>query len=134
MAQSQSRERFAVEFIARCKDVWGQFGHDKPVLLPCTFGMNEKAGMNSVELEKYSNGSILPLCPDIEDRPLKRVIAKLDSGPSRMNVQMLAHLRLRGLFVVPGLPNSSGKTQETDQIYGSFKGCHRTNLHTLSAI
>jgi len=132
MAVLESRERFAVDFIGRCKDVWGQFGHDKRVLLPCTFGMNEKAGMNAVELEKYFKNSILPLYPDIEDRPLKRVIAKLDSGPGRMNVQMLAHLRLRGLYVVPGLPNSTGKTQETDQNYGPFKGYYRTNLHALA--
>ena len=92
----------------------------------------KRAGMNSVELEKHFNASILPLDPDIEDMPLKRVIAKLDSGPSRMNVQMLAHLRLRGLHVVPGLPNSTGKTQETVQNCGPFMGCYRTNLHTPS--
>jgi len=49
-----------------------------------------------------------------------------------MKVQMLAHLRLRGLHVVSGLPNSAGKTQETDQNYGPFKGHYQTNLHTLS--
>ena len=48
-----------------------------------------------------------------------------------MNLQMLAHLRIRGLCVVPGLPNSTGKTQETDQNYGPFKGGHRNNLHNL---
>jgi len=58
VAQSQSRECFAVEFIAHCKDVWGRFGRDKRVLLPCVFGMNKKAGMNSVELEKHFDGSI----------------------------------------------------------------------------
>ena len=132
-AQSTTRTCFSIEFIARCKDVWGTFGHNKRTLLPCTFGLNEKAGMNSVELEKYFKGSILPLYPDIEDVPGKRVIAKVDSGPGRMNLQMLAHLRIRGLYVVPGLPNSTGKTQETDQNYGPFKGGYRNNLHNLAS-
>jgi len=131
-AKTATRERFSMEFIANCKDVYGQFGNENRKRLPCTFGLNEKAGMNSVELEKYFRGSILPLYPDIEDRPLKRVIAKLDSGPGRMNVDMLAHLRIRGLYIVPGLPNSTGKTQERDQNYGPFKGGYRNNLHVLA--
>jgi len=111
--------------------VLGQFGHQKREVLSCTFGLNEKAGMNSVELYKYFKGSTLPLFPDIEDVPLKRVICKVDSGPGRMNVDMLAHLRVRGLYVVQGLPNSTGKTQETDQNYGPFKGLYWQNLHAL---
>ena len=70
-AQSTTRTRFSIEFVARCKDVWGTFAHNKRTLFPCTFGLNEKAGMNSVELEKYFKGSILPLYPDIEDVPGK---------------------------------------------------------------
>jgi len=132
-ATASQRERLSLEFIARCKDVWGTFGNNVRKLLPCTYGLNEKAGMNSVELDKYFKGSILPLYPDIEDVPRKRVIAKLDSGPGRMNVEMLAHLQIRGLHVVPGLPNSTGKTQETDQNYGPFKGSYRTNLHDLAS-
>jgi len=45
LAKSMAREHFSVEFIARCKDVWGVFGRDKRTLLPCTFGLNDKAGM-----------------------------------------------------------------------------------------
>jgi len=80
-AQSKTRTCFSIEFIARCKDVWETFGHNKRTLLPCTFGSNEKAGTNSVELEKCFKGSMLPLCPDIENVPGKRVIAKVDSSP-----------------------------------------------------
>jgi hypothetical protein len=63
--------------------------------------MNERAGMNAVELEKYMKNSILPLYPDIEDTPGKRVLIKVDSGPGRLNVEMLADLRLQGLYLVP---------------------------------
>ena len=98
----------------------------------CTFGMNEKAAMNAVELDKYIANAILPLFPDIEDAPLKRVIVKADSGPGRMNVDMLARLRLQGLYMVPGVPNTTGVTQETDQNYGPFKSGYRSNIRQLS--
>jgi len=76
--------------------------------------------------------AILPLCPDIADVRGKRVIMKVDSGPGRMNLEMLASLRLQGLCLVPGVPNATGKTQETDQNYGPFKGTFRANIRTLS--
>jgi len=34
--------------------------------------------------------------------------------------------------VVPGLPNSTGKTQETDQNYGPLKTHYRMNLSNLA--
>ena len=36
--------------------------------------MNEKAGMNGEELEKYFMNSIVPLYPDVEDKPGKRYV------------------------------------------------------------
>ena len=76
--------------------------------------------------------AILPLCPDIADVRGKRVIMKVDSGPGRMNLEMLASLRLQGLYLVPGVPNATGKTQETNHNYGPFKGTFRANIRTLS--
>ena len=80
-ATDVSREKISIEFIAGCHDVYGRFGHDKEKKLPVTFGLNQRAGMNAEELEKYFVGSILLLYPDIEDKPLKRVLVKVDSGP-----------------------------------------------------
>jgi hypothetical protein len=131
-AQTDSGQRLSVDWFRHTKDVMVQFGHSVVKALPCTFGMNEKAGMNSIELEKYMRGSILPLYPDIADVPGKRVIMKVDSGPGRMNVEMLASLRLQGLYLVPGVPNTTGKTQETDQNYGPFKSGFRANIRTLT--
>ena len=65
---------------------------------------------------------MLPLCPDIEDKPLKRGIAKLDSGPGQMSLDVLAHVRIGGLCFMPGLPNSAGEAQEPDQNCGPFEG------------
>lgn len=131
-AQTPENQRIGVEWILNTKDVVGQFGYNERRAHPCTFGMNEKAGMNAVELDKYFTGSILPLYPDIEDIALKRVLMKVDSGPGRMNVEMLANLQVRGLYLVPGVPNSTAKTQETDQNYGMYKSVVRDNLRVLS--
>ena len=88
--------------------------------------------MPTVELDKYINSAILPLYPDLADVPGKRIIIKLDSGPGRTNLDMLARLRLIGCYVVPGVPNTTGKTQETDQNYGPFKHHYRANIRTLT--
>ena len=131
-AKSQDRERFNVEFMVHAQDVNVQFGHKEVRSFPCSFGLNDKAGMNAEGLEKYFYKVTLPLYPDLEDVPPKRVIVKVDSGPRRMHLPMLASLRLKGVYVVPGLPNSMGKTQETEQNYGPFKTHCRGNLNDLS--
>ena len=130
-AKDVSRERFNIGFLLHAKNINAQFGHEEVTSLPCTVGMNDRAGMNAEELDKYFHKSILPLFPDIADVDGKRVIAKVDSGPGRMNLPMLASLKLKGLYLAPGLPNSTGKTQETDQNYTPFKTYYRGNLVLL---
>jgi hypothetical protein len=132
LAQTVEGQRIGIDWFANSKSVLAQHGHISPRELPCTFGMNEKAGMNAIELHKYIQNSILPLYPDIEDRPGKRVQLKVDSGPGRLHIEMLTELRLKGCYVVPGVPNTTAKTQETDQNYGLFKSVYRTNLRKLS--
>ena len=132
LAQTDDRERFNLEFLEHTKDLYGVFGHGKKTIIGCTYGMNERAGMNAEELNKYFHCNILPLYPDIEDKPLKRVIAKVDSGPGRMDVGMLAALKLKGFYLTPGVPNTTSVTQETDQNYGPFKTYYRSNLNALA--
>jgi hypothetical protein len=97
-----------------------------------TVGMNEKAGMNEEELEKFIYTNIVRLFPDVQDATRKRVILKVDSGPGRMNVKMLARLRCMGIYVVPGVPNTTEVSQEMDQLYGLFKSLYRENLRALA--
>ena len=132
MAKIDENQRLSVDWFLTTKNIIAKFGHESRRAFPCTFGMNEKAGMNAVELDKYIQNSILPLYPDIEDTERKRVIMKVDSGPGRMNEEMLAHLRLKGFYLIPGVPNTTGKTQETDQNYGPFKSGFRNNIRQLS--
>jgi hypothetical protein len=90
MAKTDAGERFSINFIANVKKVQGKFGFTEERTFDVTIGMNEKTGMTSEELDKYIDNSILPLYPDIEDVPGKRLLIKLDSGPGRTNVTMLA--------------------------------------------
>jgi len=90
--------------------------------------------MNAIELDKYTKKGTLPLCPDASDIPGKRVLLKLDSGPGRMSLDMLASLRLQGVHVIPGVPNTTHVTQETDQNYGLYKSIYRANLEQLSMV
>ena len=129
MAQSDDRQKMSVDWFSSTKNVVVQFGHRQKKSFPCTFGLNEKAGMNDVELGKYINNSILPLYPDISDTPGNRVMLKVDSGPGRSNLEMLARLRVLGLYLVPGVPNTTSRTQETDQNYGPFKSSFRSNTY-----
>jgi len=105
---------------------------DETQVLPTTFGLNEKGGMNALELDKHIKKAILPLHPDVADMPGKRVLLKVDSGPGRMNVEMLANLRLQGVYLAPGVPNTTHVTQETDQNCWLHKSVCRSNLRMLS--
>ena len=132
LAKTDEAERIRVDWFVSIPHIRGPFGHKEIQSLPCTFGLNERAGMNAIELHKYISKAILPLYPDVADEPLKRVIIKLDSGPGRMNVDILAELGLKGVYVIPGVPNTTHVTQETDQNYSLFKRTYRVNLRALA--
>jgi hypothetical protein len=131
-AQTAETQRLSTEWFKNVHSILVRFGFGSKQERPCTFGMNEKAGMNALELHKYIENSILPLYPDMEDVPGKRVLMKVDSGPGRTNLNMLAQLRLIGCYLVPGVPNTTAVTQETDQNYGPFKGAYRDNIRKLT--
>ena len=60
------------------------------------------------------------------------MIVKVNSGPGCTNIEMLAYLRVLGIYCIPGVPNTTHVTQETDQNYGLFKTIFRSNIETLS--
>ena len=137
-AKTIEKERVRLEAVQFMKSVRGEFGNrddsgsyvDK--VWPTTIGLNEKGGMDEDEFEKYILNSILPLYPDVEDKDGKRVIIKIDSGPGRLNMNLLARLRNVGFILYPGVPNTTAITQETDQSYGLFKSKFRQNLEKIT--
>ena len=60
------------------------------------------------------------------------MIIKVDSGPSQINVGMLANLRAKGFYLYPGVPNTTAITHETDQSFGEFKNSFRRILKKLT--
>ena len=78
--------------------------------------------MDEVEFAKYVAIVLRKLYPDAAPEKGKWVILKCDGGPGRMNLDLLASLRLDGFHLFPGMPNTTAVTQETDQNYGPFKG------------
>ena len=70
--------------------------------------------------------------PNAADKPGKCVEILVDGGPGRVNSSMLAHLRIRGFYLIPGVPNKTHVTQETDRNYGLFKSVYRDNLVKLT--
>jgi hypothetical protein len=131
-AQTAETQRLSTAWFRHTHSILVKYGYNEKQERPCTFGMNEKAGINAVELSKYITNAILPLFPDLEDVPGKRILLKVDSGPGRTNLDMLADLRLQGCYLVAGVPNTTAVTQETDQNYGPFKLAYRSNIRQLA--
>ena len=111
----------------------GTWGHNTEQEFPVTVAVHEKGGMNDEEFEKYNDNSIMPLYPDIADKPGKQVLEKVDSGPGRNGNNFLLKSRFRGLYPFPGPPQTTQVTQETDQNYGVFKSGTRNNLDLISS-
>ena len=130
-ATNHCNAKLPIQVIKDMKGVRGQFGAKQEETWGCTLGTNEKGGMNDEEFEKYVITNLTRLYPDVADVPGYRVILKVDSGPGRMNIKLLAKLRARGWYLYPGVPNTTAITQETDQSFGEFKSKFRANLNAL---
>jgi hypothetical protein len=70
--------------------------------------------MDNEEFAKYMWGSIALLFPDALDQPGCHALLKVNSGPSRMNLQLLASLRLLDIVLYPCILNTTHVMQETD--------------------
>ena len=70
--------------------------------------------MTEEELMNYLINSILPLYLDAKDEPAYGVMLKVDSGPGRNFLQLLAIFSFCGFYMYPGVPNSTSVLQEVD--------------------
>jgi hypothetical protein len=132
-ATIEEREKIKFKFLTYILDTRGRFGCAEERIWPASIGMNEMGGMLDDEFKKYIDNSICPLFPDMEDMPGKHVLLKVDSGPGRNGRELLMKCRFCGLYIYPGLPNTSSVQQETDINYGPFKTIVRNNLKQLSS-
>jgi hypothetical protein len=120
-----------VDFIRYMKKVRGKFGMGGSESFGVTIGLIEKGGMNMEEFAKYLRNVIMPLYPNAAPEFGKWVILKCDSGPGRLNFDLLADLRSDGYILFPGVPNTTAVLQETDQNYGPFKTQYCKNLDAV---
>jgi len=131
--QNEALQVWNTSIIKYMHDVKGRFGHEQEKYHPCTYGMNEKGGMNKWEFEEYVKNSLVTLYPDAADMPGKRVLLKADSGPGRKNTELMAYLRVRGFYFIPGLPNSTHVSQEMELLIGELKSAFHKNLEKLTS-
>jgi hypothetical protein len=73
------------------------------------------------------------LYPDAAGVPGKHLLYKIDGGPGRLDEESLAEKRVRGIYLFPGVQNTTQVHQKTDQNYGQFKSDVRWNIATLTA-
>ena len=132
LARTEQTKKLDTRLFENMRKVRGRWGFDEVTERGVTANCNMKAGMDVEEFCKYVEDCIVPLYPDAADKPGKRVLLIVDSGPGRIQVEMLARLKLKGIYVKPGVPNTTHITQPTDQNYGMFKSIYRSNLKVLT--
>ena len=61
----------------------------------------------------------------------KKIMLKVDSGPSRSNKEFLDCCRSRGIIFYPGAPNTTSVSKDMDQSYRAFKTGFYASLASL---
>jgi hypothetical protein len=120
-------------WIADFPRVQGRYGHDLVEEYCAQLTVNEKGGSDCRTLQQCLTAYQQRLWPDAADIPGKRVLYKIDGGPKRLDEGALAESRARGIYLSPGVQNTTHVTQETDQKYGQFKSDVRSNIAALTA-
>jgi len=120
-----------IRYMKKVRGVFGMGAGASEESFGVTIGLNEKGGMDMEEFAKYLRNSIMPLYPNAAPEFGKWVILKCDSGPGRLNLDLLADLRSDGFILFPGVPNTTAVSQETDQNYGPFKTQYCKNLDAV---
>ncbi len=100
----------------------------------CAPGMIGKGGMNNKEFERYIDKSNVPLFLDIEDTPGKCILLKVNKGCGCNWRNPLNKCWFRGVYIYPGLPNSTSMQQEIDINYGPIKGVVWRNQARIAMI
>jgi hypothetical protein len=131
-AQTAEAEAIRIETIRYMLNVRGTFGHESKQSFPILLGLNHKGGIDDQEFFEYLKKPIMELFPDAAPVRGWWAVIKCDSGPGRLNPDLLASfLRYHGFILYPGVPNTTAVTQATDQSYGPFQLAVRTNLQLI---
>ncbi len=91
-AQTAEAKAIRIKCLHYMLDVQAFFGHDEMQLFPISFGFNHKGEMDDNSFFEYLQKSILKLYPDAAPVKGMWVVVKCDSGPRRLNPELLAYL------------------------------------------
>jgi hypothetical protein len=134
-ASDSQEENYTIDYrwIADFPHVQGVFGHEDVHEYYTQLNVNDKGGSDCRILNQCLTGYQERLHPDATDVPDKRMLYKIDGGPGRLDDESLAEKRAHGIYLFPGVQNTTQLHQETDQNYGQFKSDVRWNIATLTA-
>jgi hypothetical protein len=130
-AQSVDNYSVSVEWMFDLPRIFIQFGHEASQSFPSTVTVNPKGGTDSRVLAQLLSSYVERLYPDARDQVGRCVLLKIDGGPGRLDLNSLAELRSRGVYLFPGVQNTTHVSQETDQNYGLFKSLLRKYIQVL---
>jgi hypothetical protein len=95
--------------------------------------VNDKCGADCRVLNQCLTGCQERWYPDAADVSGKRLLYKIDGGPGRLDEESLAEKRVRGIYLFPGVQNTTQVHQETDLNYGQFKSDVPWNIATFTS-
>jgi hypothetical protein len=130
-AQNEENYSVSAEWMFDLPCVFVQFGHETSQSFPCSVTVNPKGGTDARVLAQLLSSYIERLYPDARDQAGYHVLLKIDGGPGRLDLNSLAELRSRGVYLFPGVQHTTHVTQETDQNYGLFKSMLRKYIQVL---
>jgi hypothetical protein len=112
-------------------DVKAMFGDKEEQPFFVSVGLNHKGGMDKDNFFEYIQNLIIWLYPNATPVKGQWVCIKWDSGPGRLNMELLAYLQFHGFLLFPGVSNTKAVTQETDQSCGPFQSKLQSNLKVI---
>jgi hypothetical protein len=131
-AKSDERQTLEESAIPPAAYVYGKWGLDEAKDMACTFGLNEKGGMDANHFAKMILNLMPNLYPNARPEFGKWVCLLTDMGPGRENEDLAARLRLMGIDLYPLLPNATHIMQLMDQLFSYFKHVFRKNVETVA--
>ena len=131
LAKNDTTKAIQIKCLRYMLDVKATFGHKEEQSFLVSVGLNHKGGMDEDNFFEYIQNSIMQLYPNAAPVKGQWVCIKCDSGPGRVNMELLAYLQFHGFLLFPGVPNTMAMTQEMDQSYGPFQSKLRSNLEVI---
>ena len=143
--EKPENRKFNLTWLLGLPWVQGFFGCGELASFPPAGCVTVSGGMEAAVFDSYLDQCIYPCFPDMspdwvfdDDGEFISgpVILKIDSGPGRIgmgaeNVAMREKAAARGLFLFPGLQNTTAVSQEMDELYTDFQMRSRANANTI---